>query len=74
MLSEELCDRIDYVLGTLSPKEEKIIRKHCMNNESVKDIAIEFGVSQTRIRQIEKKALRKLKHPSRVKLLKRGFI
>ena len=70
MLKEELNE----VLGTLTEREEKVLRLRfglddgqCRTLEEVGQI---FGVTRERIRQIEAKALRKLKHPSRSRKLK----
>ncbi len=70
MLKEEL----DGVLGTLTEREEKVLRLRfglddgqCRTLEEVGQI---FGVTRERIRQIEAKALRKLRHPSRSRKLK----
>ena len=72
---ESMCsEEIVRVLATLSPKEEKIIRMRFGIGEE-KDYTLEeighcFDVTRERIRQIELKALRKLQHPSRSKILK----
>ena len=61
-------------LGTLTPREEKVLRMR-FGIDEVKDHTLEefgqdFDVTRERIRQIEAKALRKLRHPTRSKLLK----
>ena len=67
-------DIIDQVLDTLTEREKKIIKMRfgLDNNEplSLQEIGKEFKLTKERIRQIEKKALRKLKHPSRTRKLK----
>ncbi|QJC27517.1 RNA polymerase sigma factor RpoD [Anaplasma platys] len=65
------------VLSTLTPKEERILRMRFGIGKSGKDHTLEevgrlFNVTRERIRQIEAKALRKLRHPSRARKL-RGF-
>lgn len=65
------------VLATLTPKEERILRMRFGLGKDGKEHTLEevgniFNVTRERIRQIEAKALRKLKHPSRAKKL-RGF-
>ncbi len=69
--------KIDRILCTLTPKEEKIIRRRFGIGEdaphTLEEVGLEFDVTRERIRQIEVKAIRKLKHPSRSKWL-REFI
>lgn len=67
----EVCDR---VLKTLTPKEEKVLRlRFGLDGErrhTLEEVGNIFQVTRERIRQIEGKALRKLRHPSRAKQLK----
>jgi len=60
---------IERVLSTLSDKEADIIRKRFGIGEdgplTLEEVGVEFDVTRERIRQIEVKAIRKLKHPSR---------
>jgi RNA polymerase primary sigma factor len=69
-----LSDQIKEVLDTLNPKERKILELRYGLNDGIQhtleEVGQEFGVTRERIRQIEAKALRKLRHPSRAKLLK----
>ncbi len=63
------------VLQTLSPREEKVIRlRFGLDNEgrehTLEEVGEDFRVTRERIRQIEVKALRKLRHPSRARVLK----
>ena len=71
------CDETAGILKTLSPKEEKVIRLRfgigCEREHTLEEIGQEFDVTRERIRQIEAKALRKLKHPSRSRKL-RSFL
>jgi RNA polymerase primary sigma factor len=66
-------EEIDKVLSTLTPREEKIIRMRLGIGEkteyTLEEVGDVFGLTRERIRQIEAKALRKLKHPSRRKRL-----
>ncbi len=76
-IRDDMKKRIDKILCSLPPKEEKIIRKRFGIGVDVphtlEEVGIEFDVTRERIRQIEVKAIRKLKHPSRSKWL-REFI
>jgi RNA polymerase primary sigma factor len=69
--------KIDRILCTLTPKEEKIIRRRFGIGgdapHTLEEVGLEFDVTRERIRQIEVKAIRKLKHTSRSKWL-REFI
>ena len=70
MLREQLSD----VLSTLTPREEKVLRLRFGLEDgrprTLEEVGKEFDVTRERIRQIEAKALRKLRHPSRSKKLK----
>ena len=72
--SKELSDRVTGILTTLSPREEKIIRLRFGIGEdaeyTLEEIGKRFNVSRERIRQIEKKALNRLRHSSRRDKLK----
>jgi len=73
-IQDDLKEQIDRVLQELSPKEEKILRmRFGIGNDvphTLEEVGQEFEVTRERIRQIEVKALRKLKHPSKSKWLK----
>ncbi len=70
LLKEQLVE----VLSTLSPREEKVLRLRFGIEDgrarTLEEVGKEFNVTRERIRQIEAKALRKLRHPSRSKKLK----
>jgi RNA polymerase primary sigma factor len=72
--NKELADRVTGILATLSPREEKIIRLRFGIGENaeytLEEIGKRFNVSRERIRQIEKKALNRLRHSSRREKLK----
>lgn len=72
--NQELSDRVKGILMTLSPREEKIIRLRFGIGEdaeyTLEEIGKRFNVSRERIRQIEKKALNRLRHSSRRDKLK----
>jgi len=62
------------VLKTLTPREEMVLKLRFGledgRNRTLEEVGKEFNVTRERIRQIEAKALRKLRHPSRSKRLK----
>ena len=68
-----LKDHLEEVLGTLSEREAKVLKLRFGLEQSkamtLEEVGKVFGVTRERIRQIEAKALRKLKHPSRRKKL-----
>ena len=70
----ELLDRIDEVLGSLSEREAQVIRLRFGIDDgyarTLDQIGRTFGVSRERIRQIEERALNKLRHPVRIRKLK----
>lgn len=72
--NNELSEKVRILLSTLSSREEKVIRLRFGIGEkeacTLEEVGQKFGVSKERIRQIESMALRKLKHPKRIKYLK----
>ena len=74
MLKEQLMS----VLETLTPREQKVIRlRYGLDDahpRTLEEVGREFSVTRERIRQIEAKALRKLRHPSKLKKLKDDFL
>ena len=69
-----LADQTRRVLATLTPREEKVLRMRFgigeTSDHTLEEVGQDFSVTRERIRQIEAKALRKLRHPSRSKRLK----
>ncbi|MCY4302693.1 MAG: RNA polymerase sigma factor RpoD [Aestuariivita sp.] len=76
-IQDNLRDTTTRVLATLTPREERVLRMRFgigMNNDhTLEEVGQQFSVTRERIRQIEAKALRKLKHPSRSRKL-RSFL
>jgi len=74
VININLADQTRRVLATLTPREEKVLRMRFGIGESsdhtLEEVGQDFSVTRERIRQIEAKALRKLRHPSRSKRLK----
>ncbi len=65
---------VEYVLlATLAPREEKILHLRFRDQKTYKEIGHEFNVTRERIRQIVAKTLRKLRHPSRFNMLRKGI-
>ena len=73
-ISEMLKSELNDVLKTLTEREEKVLRLRFGIDDgqslTLEEVGKIFGVTRERITQIESKALRKLKHPSRSKKLK----
>ncbi len=73
-INYDLSEQVRRVLQTLTPREEKVLRRRFGIGEAadhtLEEVGQEFDVTRERIRQIEAKALRKLRHPSRSKRLK----
>jgi RNA polymerase primary sigma factor len=71
----EASEQIQMVLKTLTPKEEKVIRMRfgigADRDHTLEEVGRHLSITRERVRQIEAKALRKLKHPSRLKALKK---
>jgi RNA polymerase primary sigma factor len=77
VIQRSLAEQTRSVLGTLTPREEKVLKMRFgigeRSNHTLEEVGQNFEVTRERIRQIEAKALRKLRHPSRAKIL-RAFI
>ena len=74
VISMNLSEQTRKVLATLTPREEKVLRMRFgigeKSDHTLEEVGQDFFVTRERIRQIEAKALRKLRHPSRCKKLK----
>jgi RNA polymerase primary sigma factor len=77
VIQRSLSEQTRRVLGTLSPREEKVLKMRFgigeRANHTLEEVGQDFSVTRERIRQIEAKALRKLRHPSRARVL-RAFL
>ena len=76
-IQSNLRDTTTQMLATLSPREERVLRMRfgigLNSDHTLEEVGQQFSVTRERIRQIEAKALRKLKHPSRSRML-RSFL
>jgi len=74
MIQSNLRETTTRILASLTPREERIVRMRFglgMNSDhTLEEVGQQFSVTRERIRQIEAKAIRKLKHPSRSKVLR----
>ena len=74
VLDFEIKEAITKVLSTLTPREERVLRMRygigMDTDHSLVEVGQQFSVSMERIRQIENKALRKLRHPDRSRTLR----
>ena len=77
VINVSLKEQTAHVLHTLTPREEKIIKMRFGledgSEHTLEEVGLEFAVTRERIRQIEAKALRKLRHPSRSRKLMSFF-
>ncbi len=75
--SSDLKERVREILKTLAPREEKVLKMRfgidVASEHTLEEVGKDFSVTRERIRQIEVKALRKLRHPSRSKKLQSFF-
>jgi len=76
-IGSDLRDNMSRVLGTLAPREERVLRMRfgigTKSDHTLGEVGDQFSVTRERIRQIEARALRKLKHPARARVL-RSFL
>lgn len=73
----KLKENTKHILDTLSPREASVLRLRfgidCSSDHTLEEVGKRFNVTRERIRQIEAKALRKLRHPTRSRILKTFF-
>jgi RNA polymerase primary sigma factor len=74
VINIDLAEQVDKVLSSLTPREERVLRMRFgigeKSDHTLEEVGQDFEVTRERIRQIEAKALRKLRHPSRSKRLR----
>jgi RNA polymerase primary sigma factor len=74
VINIDLAEQVNKVLGSLTPREERVLRMRFgigeKSDHTLEEVGQDFEVTRERIRQIEAKALRKLRHPSRSKRLR----
>ncbi|MFH1530103.1 MAG: RNA polymerase sigma factor RpoD [Pseudomonadota bacterium] len=74
VVNQNLCEQTRKVLATLTPREEKVLRMRFgigeKSDHTLEEVGQDFFVTRERIRQIDAKALRKLRHPTRARKLK----
>ncbi|MBX9830800.1 RNA polymerase sigma factor RpoD [Candidatus Babeliales bacterium] len=77
VVNDDLKERVREILKTLTPREEKVLKMRfgidVASEHTLEEVGKDFSVTRERIRQIEVKALRKLRHPSRSKKLQSFF-
>ncbi len=77
VIQSSLAEHTRELLATLAPREARVLRMRFgigeRSNRTLEEVGQDFDVTRERIRQIEAKALRKLRHPSRSRSLK-GFL
>ncbi len=77
VVNDDLKEKVREVLKTLTPREEKVLKMRfgidVASEHTLEEVGKDFSVTRERIRQIEVKALRKLRHPSRSKKLQTFF-
>ncbi len=73
-IQSSLRDKVSEALSSLTAREERIVRMRfglgTTSDHTLEEVGQQFSVTRERIRQIEAKALRKLKHPSRSRILR----
>jgi len=77
VVNDDLKEKVREILKTLTPREEKVLKMRfgidVASEHTLEEVGKDFSVTRERIRQIEVKALRKLRHPSRAKRLESFF-
>ena len=73
-MNANLRDSVTKILASLTPREERVLRMRfglgMSTDHTLEEVGQQFNVTRERIRQIEAKALKKLRHPSRARVIK----
>lgn len=69
---EELEQTVQFVINSLEYRDRDIIVGRFFDNKTLKELSEEFGITQSRVAQLENKALRRLRHPKRARILVLG--
>jgi len=69
----EVVDSINYALSLLDKRSRYVVVCHILLGFTLQEIAIALGVTRTRAMQIEAKAIRKLRHPNRLKWMREAL-
>ena len=72
MIPQDFVASLLYAMHTLYPREYSVLLMRYIEGKNLEEIGKEFNVTRERIRQIEAKAIRKLRHPKRMKYIRRG--
>ena len=70
LYTDELKKALTLALATLTAREERVIRERFFNGKTLEEVGQTFSVTRDRIRQIQNKALRKLRAPKRAEMLR----
>ena len=73
ILDEDLKAGLDYAISTLTERQQAMLKEYYENEKTYDEIAKEVGITRERIRQVIVKALRMLRHPSRMHYIKYGY-
>jgi RNA polymerase sigma factor (sigma-70 family) len=73
LVPSESANNISYVLSTLNPREERVIRMRFYDKMTLEQIAVVIGIKRERVHQIELRAMRKMRHPARSQFIKEYY-
>jgi transcriptional regulator with XRE-family HTH domain len=70
---EQETDQLEDVLDSLPPREARVLRQRFMKEQTLEEVAEMLQVTRERIRQLEARALRKMRHPTRIRKLASAY-